>query len=88
MKLLCVRCKCEPVIETSGATAIEYASFGVYKVWDADVFKCPGCGVEIAVFADAPLRRDTDSPDFPTWLEKIKRFACRIVEDYEHPQRG
>jgi hypothetical protein len=85
-KLVCTHCQCELVCETSGTTVIEMASFGPYKVWDADTWKCPGCGVEIvAGFANIPVRQDHYADDFPAWLEQLKENAKRIVYDYERP---
>ena len=85
-KLVCVTCHCELKPETSGTTVIETANFGVYKVWNADTWKCPGCGVEIvAGFAKLPLREDHFEADFPEWLERVKSTARRIEYDNEYP---
>jgi len=85
-KLVCVKCQCELVPETNGTTVVEMASFGPYKVWDADTLKCPGCGVEIvAGFGDAPLRADHYAKDFSEWLYNLKEKACRVEYDYERP---
>lgn len=85
-KLVCVQCHCELKCETSGTTVIETASFGPYKVWTADTWKCPGCGVEIvAGFANMPLREDHYKRDFGPWLENVKTTARRIEYDNERP---
>jgi predicted RNA-binding Zn-ribbon protein involved in translation (DUF1610 family) len=83
-KLVCTHCHVELKPETNGTTVIEYASFGPYKVWDADTWKCPGCGVEIvAGFPDQPLRQDHYSKDFSQWLSNLLAKARRIEHDFE-----
>ena len=83
-KMVCVTCQVELRCETNGTTVIETASFGPYKVWDADTWKCPKCGVEIiAGFGNKPIREDHYAEDFPAWLEKYKGMARRIEYDNE-----
>ena len=86
-KLVCVTCQTELKPETNDTTVIETASFGPYKVWNADTWKCPGCGVEIvAGFPEMPPRQDHYSDDFPEWLKKVKASAVRVEYDLERPQ--
>ena len=86
-KLVCVKCQTELKPETSGTTVVEMASFGPYKVWAADTWKCPGCGIEIVGgFADLPLRQDHYAKDFAAWLDNCLATAQRVVYDHEHPQ--
>lgn len=85
-KLVCVKCQTELKPETNGTLVVETASFGPYKVWNADTLKCPGCGVEIvADFPDYPQREDHYTHDFPIWLEEELRNARRVVYDNERP---
>jgi hypothetical protein len=73
--------------ETNDTTVIEYATFGPYKAWLADVWKCPGCAVEIVTgFGAEPIRADHYHPDFPAWLAGCVAHSRRVVEAYEHPQ--
>lgn len=86
LKLVCVKCQCELRPETNGTVVIETASFGPYKVWNADTFKCPGCGVEIvAGFPSQPQRQDHWREDFTAWLENVIAKARRVVYDNEQP---
>ncbi len=86
-KLVCVNCQTELRCEHSGTSVLEIASFGVYKVWDADTYKCPGCEFEIVSgFGDSPIRADHYKEDFPDWLENFKSHTTRIEYDYERPQ--
>lgn len=85
-KLVCVKCQCELKPETNGTTVVEMASFGPYKVWDSDTWKCPGCGVEIVSgFSSKPIREDHYAEDFSAWLEKFVVASCRVEYDYERP---
>ncbi len=88
-KIVCVKCQCELRPETNETTVIEMAQFGVYKVWNADTLKCPGCGIEVVSgFGDHPVREDHYAPDFISWLRERVRVARRIVYDYEKPQEA
>ena len=86
-KLLCVKCHVSLRPETNGTTVIEMAKdiFGVkypYKVWDADTWKCPICGIEIvAGYGNHAIRDDHYAPDFNEWLSKYKGSARRIEYD-------
>ena len=85
-KIVCVTCQCEFKPSTNGTVVIETASFGPYKVWNADTWKCPGCGVEVvAGFAKQPMRQDHYAPDFPSWLDEVVEAAPRVVYDHEKP---
>ena len=85
-KLVCTTCHCELKPETNGTVVVETASFGPYKVWNADTWKCPGCGVEIvAGFGENPIRQDHFREDFSSWLENVISKATRVEYDNERP---
>lgn len=53
---VCVTCQKEYRPEKNGITAIEMASFGPYKIWAADLLKCPKCGhLVISGYSDFAL---------------------------------
>jgi hypothetical protein len=84
---VCVRCQCEFSPETNGTTVIETASFGPHKVWEADTWKCRGCGVEIVTgFGNKPIRDDHYADDFGPWLAEYIQNARRVEYDHERPQ--
>jgi len=86
-KLVCTTCQTELKPSHNGTLVIEMASFGPYKVWYADCWKCPGCGYEVSAgFAEQPLRQDHYAADFPEWLETTKAHNDHIVYDFEEPQ--
>ncbi|OGO11453.1 MAG: hypothetical protein A2Y53_00100 [Chloroflexi bacterium RBG_16_47_49] len=83
-KLVCVNCEVEYRAKTNGVLVIETASFGAYKVWQADLLECPVCLNKIVGgFANIPLRQDHYKPDFPEWLEKAKQEAPLVIYDNE-----
>ena len=85
-KLVCTTCHCELKPETNGTLVVETASFVPYKVWNADTWKCPGCGVEIvAGFPEQPLRQDHYADDFSQWLFEQTEYARRVEYDNERP---
>jgi hypothetical protein len=90
-KLVCSQCETELKPYHNGTLVIETADFGEpkpspYKVWQADTWKCPGCGIEIvAGFGTNPLRQDHYVKDFPEWLDRQLAEADQIVYDHERP---
>ena len=44
---VCVKCNCELRPEKNGVGVLEMADFGPYQVFDADLWKCPKCGLEV-----------------------------------------
>ncbi len=87
-KPVCVKCQCDFQVKRVGAQVVEMAVFGPYKIWDADMLACPGCGTEIvAQFAEGPASEHY-MPGFASLLEAVKEQAAdRLVYDYERPQK-
>ena len=48
-KPVCVKCKRGMAVSRVGVTVVELYHAGYYKVWPADVAKCPICGIEVTV---------------------------------------
>jgi len=44
---VCKKDNCEMRPETNGVGVLDYAGDRPYQLWDADLWKCPKCGVEI-----------------------------------------
>jgi len=44
MRPICASCEIEYRPEKNGIRVCEHASFGPYKIWQADLWKCPKCG--------------------------------------------
>lgn len=85
-KIVCVKCQTEfsSALGDIGVVVVEMAGERAYRLWMADLAKCPGCGVEVVgSFGDKPLERDEDAEKR---LEVIKALGkARIIYDYERP---
>ena len=46
---VCAKCEVEMRPEKNGVGVLDMAEFGPYKIWDADLYKCPKCGYEVIV---------------------------------------
>lgn len=44
---VCGQCHCELRPETNGIGLLDMAEFGPYEVYDADLWKCPKCGMTV-----------------------------------------
>ena len=82
MKLVCVKCEGEMRPRNNDAAVVEMANFGPYKLWNADIWACPGCGFEVvAGFAQKPFAEYFEQ-GFLGALEHTKQTR-RLVHDYE-----
>lgn len=53
---ICTKCEIRMRPEKNDVHVEEYAGNGPYKIWSADLWKCPSCGIEIiAGFGFNPL---------------------------------
>ena len=44
---VCVKCEVDMRPEMNGVGLLDMADYGPVKVWDADLWKCPKCGIEV-----------------------------------------
>ena len=87
-RVSCVACQCELRRHATGIFFVEMTNFGPYKLWHADLWKCPGCGYEaVHGFGDRPLREHYE-PDFKEFLDGIKASGKKIIFCYERPVRA
>jgi len=91
-KFVCPECQSEYHVKEQGILVIEMASFGPYKVWEADLLECRGCNKTfVGGFAEQPLMEHYEK-GFDEWLELIKKSYDAnhrtIVYDYERPQKS
>lgn len=74
-KMVCIKCELQLKPETNGVVVSELFmdDTQVYKVWEADLWKCPGCGMEvIAGFADNPIAEHFEQEKMVTAWARIE----------------
>lgn len=84
-KSVCVTCEVELKPEHNGAIVAEMFQDNdrIYKLWEADLWKCPECGIEVVLgFASMPLMEHYEG-DINAKLEEMKEKGCRIIYDNE-----
>lgn len=55
-KVTCYQCKVPLKIEKNGVTVQMNAKFGPYYKVEADVWRCPGCGLQVITgYASGPI---------------------------------
>lgn len=82
---VCVKCEMEFRRERNGIYVVEMfqGNTQIYKIWQADKWKCPRCGTEIIVgFADKPTKQHFEG-DIDKFLSGLKEKGNEIVYDYE-----
>lgn len=79
---VCKKCHVELRPETNGVGVLDLASFGPAQIWAADLWKCPGCGIEIVGgFGRGPISEHYE-PDFETHV-KGYRDKGLLIENQE-----
>lgn len=84
MKPVCVRCQVEFKVFENGITVAElFRDKQVYRLWQADIWKCAGCGAEVVFgFGNEP-RVEHYEEDLKSALENIKANGGKIVFSQE-----
>jgi len=77
---VCVKCGKSMRPKENGIRAVEMADFGPYKIWMADLWKCPSCGIEIiSGFGNKP-EAGHFQPDFTSLLANYEQDDnCTII---------
>jgi len=84
-KLVCVKCQVELKPEHNGVKVVELfqRNEAIYKIWDADKWRCPKCGIEIvAGFGAQPLMERFEG-DTGAFVEELRKKGDEIVYDKE-----
>ena len=84
-KIVCSECQVEFRPTTNGVKVIEYASFGPYKIWEADEWECPKClALVVTGFAQEP-RAEHFEDGFDDLLSRFKKSCPNLIRhDFEH----
>lgn len=84
-KMVCVNCHVEFRPEKNGTIVIETASFGPYKIWEADTWKCPKCNVEVVCgFGQQPIAEHW----YQDFQERMQRVCEGARVEYDNEYRG
>lgn len=69
---VCKKCHCEMRPETNGVGVLDMADWGPYKLFDADLWKCPKCGIEVVGgFGNGPISAHY-IPNFQAMIKKYE----------------
>lgn len=90
-KIICAKCEVEFRPEENGIHVHELMREGtaIYKIWDADLWKCPGCGIlVVSCFGLQPLAEHFQDLRMQVVLAHEEADHVTIVRSREHPKRG
>ena len=85
-KQVCVNCSTEFKIEKNGVYVVEMFNNPPqpYKIWSADLWKCPKCKQEIIAGFGMQALAEHFQEHFNGMLEKIRGNSdIKVYEDYE-----
>jgi len=72
---VCPKCNCELHSHENGVGVVDMAKFGPYEIWNADLWKCPKCGIEVVGgFGKGPITRH-----FEDNFERIKSGYKHLI---------
>ena len=78
MKPVCVECQLEYQPKLMGVLVVEHYTQGIYHLWNADQWECPGCLNKLVMgFADKPLAYSNEQAKIDSVLGKMES---------EHPE--
>lgn len=87
MKMVCVKCEIEFRPEKNGVHVHELMrnDTAVYKIWDADLWKCPGCGIlVVAGFGQKPLAEYFEEAQMLAVFESEIIQHTIVIKNREH----
>lgn len=85
-KSVCVKCEVELKPEINGVVVVEMFQQNkeIYKLWEADLWKCPICGVEVVLgFGNQPFMYHFDS-DCKKAIEDMIKNGRKVIYDLEN----
>jgi hypothetical protein len=85
MKPLCAKCEVEFKPEKNGIKVAELykQNTEVYRIWQADLWKCPVCGAEIVAGYGQLPRYEHFHQNLEAMVESMKAFGERVVYNRE-----
>ncbi len=75
---VCAKCCCELHPETNGVGVLDTNDNGPYELFDADLWKCPKCGIEVVGgFGNGPISAHYE-PDFKRMIDSYQTRGLLI----------
>lgn len=75
---VCPKCHCELRPERNGVGVLDYSDNGAYELYDADLWKCPICWMEVVGgFGQGPISAHYES-DFQKMIEHYEKKDALI----------
>lgn len=86
-KVICTDCQVEYKIEKNGVYVVEMFSDPPqpYKLWSADLWKCPNCRREIIAGFGMSALAEHFQKNFTTVLDQAKKTG-KVFYDYEYKE--
>ena len=87
-KSICARCEIELKPELNGVVVAEmfHEDTAVYRLWLADLYKCPGCGIEIVQGFGSKVLMEHFEGDIDARLDSLQSSGRRIIFDNQAPK--
>ena len=84
-KSVCAKCEVELKPEENGVIVAEMMrnNTEIYKLWEADLWKCPECGVEVVLGFALQAFMEHFEGDINAKLDEMKLSGRRIIYDKE-----
>jgi hypothetical protein len=80
---VCNKCHCELRPETNGVGVLDMADWGPAELYDADLWKCPSCGIEVVGgFGHSAIASHFES-EFKNVVEGYRKKGL-IIENKEY----
>lgn len=78
---ICVKCEIAMKPERVGVILVELyqSDKDIYKIWHADLKKCPGCGAQIVMGLGAEPVKTCQDQDRHEYLELKKKSGLPII---------
>ena len=82
---VCVKCQVELTPEKNGVGLLDMASFGPYKIREADLWKCPSCDYEIVIGFGQEAIAEHYQEEFQTHMDWYQDKS-RLITSWENPK--
>lgn len=84
-KSVCVKCEVELRPEKNGVIVAELMQHNtkIYKLWSADLWKCPKCGIEVVLGFGRQAFIEHFEGEIDAKLQELKDAGRKIIYDKE-----